>query len=267
MWYWPMWPAPTTPARSRPSARAITRARSQASVSRPPSHPRPAAQPRRPRAARPRRTRPAERRAAGSGARSGSLERALGREPRAVEQAVGVLEDTALGGRHPGAPEPDDVDAVGDRRDPVHQHVGRHVRGHFRHAADVRIGADPREGHHAREPADRRALADLAVARDPGVVDDDRALADLAIVGDVAHGHDEAALADVGPAVGARRAVDRDVLTEHGPGAGPDPGRGALLELQVLRPAAEHGAVADLHAAPELHAPPEHAAATDPPAR
>src|SRR5207245_6569952 len=135
---------------------------------------------------------------------------------------------------------------------PFDQHVGRHVRGQLRHAPDVRIGADPREGHHAREPADRRALADLAVARDPGVVDDDRALADLAIVGDVAHGHDEAALADVGPAVGARRAVDRDVLTEHGPRADPDPGRRALLELQVLGPAAEHGAVADFHAAPEL---------------
>src|SRR5207245_1546918 len=73
----------------------------------------------------------------------------------------------------------------------------------------------------------------------------------------------EAALADVGPAVGARRAVDRDVLTEHGPRADPDPGRRALLELQVLRPAAEHGAVADLHAAPELHAPLEHAVVAD----
>src|SRR5439155_153787 len=95
---------------------------------------------------------------------------------------------------------------------------------------------------------DRRALADLAVARDPGVVDDDRAIAHGAIVGDVAHGHEEAPLADTGPTVGTRGAVDRDVLTDHGLRTDPHPGRRALLELQVLRFAAEDGAVADLHA-------------------
>src|SRR5439155_890204 len=180
------------------------------------------------------------------------LERLLGGEPRAIEETVRVLEHPALGGGHPGAPEPDDVDPADDRRAPVDEHVGWHVRVHLRHTTYVGVGADSREGHHAREPADRRALADLAVTRDPGVVDDDRAVADLAIVGDVAHGHDEAAGADVGPSVGTRRAVDRHVLANHGLGTDPDPGGGALLEFQVLRPATQDGAVADLHARREL---------------
>src|SRR5213078_1433951 len=142
-----------------------------------------------------------------------------------------------------------------DRRAPVDEDVGWDVRVHLRRTAHVRVGPDSREGHDARQSTDRRTLPDLAVTRDPGVVDDDRAVADLAIVGDVAHGHDEAAGADVGPSVGTRRAVDRHVLANHGLGTDPDPGGGALLEFQVLRPATQDGAVADLHAGRELHAP------------
>src|SRR2546428_8855272 len=59
--------------------------------------------------------------------------------------------------------------------------------------------------------------------------------------------------------------VARWIVTysNHGLGTDPDPGGGALLEFQVLRPATQDGAVADLHAGRELHAPLEHTVVTD----
>ena len=155
------------------------------------------------------------------------------------------------------------VDAVRDGGIAIRSHVGRYVGVELGVAAHIGVRADPGERHEPAEAPERRALADLAVSGDAGVVDDDRAVADATIVRHVAHPHQQAAVADLGPSVRPGRAVDRDVLADVGVGADPDAARRALLKLEVLRPAAQHRAVAHLRAVADLHAALEHAVMAD----
>src|SRR5437667_126742 len=141
--------------------------------------------------------------------------------------------------------------------------VGRYVGRELRQPPDVRVGADARERHHAGEAADRRAVADLAVAGEARVVDDDHAVADPTVVRDVAQAHHQALATDVRPTLRARGAVHGHVLADDGVGAHAHARGRAGLVLEVLGHAAEHAAVADLHARAERHAALEHGVVAD----
>src|SRR5438132_2071649 len=145
----------------------------------------------------------------------------------------------------------------------LYQHEGRHVGRELRHAADVRARADAGERHHAAEPANGRAVADLAVAGDAGVVDDDHAVAKTTVVRHVAQAHHQALPADLGPAPRARRAVHGHVLADHGIRTDAHARERAVLVLEVLGRAADHAAVADLHARAQRHAALEHGVVAD----
>jgi len=110
----------------------------------------------------------------------------------------------------------------------------------------------------ARLAAYRGAILHHHVPGQPRVVDDDHLVADHAVVSHVAGGHDEAARADdrVVPVVGG--AVDGHVLADRGLLPDGDPHGVAGLELQILRLAADDGAVTDAAACAQGHRPFQH---------
>src|SRR5436309_3290379 len=185
------------------------------------------------------------------------------RQPAAIEDAERILKAAPVGRVHARAAQADHVDRARGGRLAFHQDVGRYVGRELRHPPDVRVGADARERHHAGEAADRRAVADLAVAGEARVVDDDHAVADPTVVRDVAQAHHQALATDVRPTLRARGAVHGHVLADDGVGAHAHARGRAVLVLEVLGHAAEHAAVADLHARAERHAALEHGVVAD----
>ena len=112
-------------------------------------------------------------------------------------------------------------------------------------------------------PAHRGPVLHDHVPGQSGVVDDDDLVTDHAVVGDVARGHDEAAPSDprvvplVGRAVHGDVFADGRVLPDGHPHGQPGP------ELQVLRLAADDGAMAHAAARPQGHPALEHDVRSD----
>src|SRR5881397_2494902 len=135
MWYWPMWPAPTTPARIRCSVRlAIDLPR------RPPAGSRQNAPLRR----RDELHEPIQvlgRPQLGPD----PLQGAAGRVPGSVQDLVRPLEEEPGSCGHAGPPETHDVDTPHDRGIPLDEEVGRQILGKPRAAAHERQGPDPHE--------------------------------------------------------------------------------------------------------------------------
>src|SRR5262245_7558455 len=249
MWYWPMCPAPTTPARifwspfittpvprGRPRRGGSARRRS----------------PHRLLAWRRRRVPAAARRADDAEPRCGDevgepghqlearhlgpqpLDRRAWRQPGAVEHAEGLLDLAPDRGVDPGAPHPDHVDRAGHRRPAVGDHERRHVLIHLRHAADVGERADAPERVEGGHPPDGGAVFDDAMPGERGAVDHDDVVADDAVVGDVDVRHEQAVAADHGIGGLARGVMDGRVLPDDGVVADADTGGRARTELQVL---------------------------------
>ncbi len=103
----------------------------------------------------------------------------------------------------------------------------------------------------AGQAADERVVLDRHVARELRAVDDDDVIGDLAVVADVRVGHDEVVVADARDAAAFRRAdVDADELADSVVRADRERRVRAALVAQVLRRAAEHGAVLNAVARP-----------------
>ena len=93
--------------------------------------------------------------------------------------------------------------------------------------------------------ADEHALADLHMAGEQGVVGEDGVVAEVDIVREMRAGHEEASVADDGGAALRGAAVDGAVFADFIPIADADFAARLGLEREVLRIAADDGAIAD----------------------
>ncbi len=200
IWYCPMWPAPTTPARTRRSRVVHQGTRSLSPWSGTIDDNRRAGPQTPRRAAATNSTRWVTAGVAGRVARIVSRARA-GASPLRYEHAVRILDEATLCHSHTPSAEPDHVHPARRGRNAVDDHVGRNVRRHLRAASHVGEAADADERRHAGETSDGRPVPDVNVPGEPRVVDEDNPGSETAVVGHVTHGHEQALLADFRPSL------------------------------------------------------------------
>src|SRR6266542_2552751 len=184
-------------------------------------------------------------------------------QPGPIQHAERRLDLTPSARVHAAAPHADHVHRASGGGHAVHHDERRHILDHLGIAADVGVGPDAGERLHAGEPSDGGAILDGDVPRQAGVVDDDHVVTDDAVVGDMATGHHEAVIAHARVQARAGRAMDGDILAYHRVVADPDAHRNTVPVLEVLRRAADDGAVPDPAAGADGDAPLEHDVGAD----